>query len=94
LGKIFETLEPSDIDPIILETVYNVLINRASDFRSPIRAKAVRSLGKLAKKGFLNEKQKKQLEKLCKRVLGQDEHFEWDRAFIVRKEAKETLKYL
>ncbi len=94
LGKIFETLEPGDIDPIILETVYNVLINRASDFRSPIRAKAVRSLGKLAKKGFLNEKQKNQLEKLCKRVLGQDEHFEWDRAFIVRKEAKETLKYL
>ncbi len=94
LGKLFENLSPDDIDTIVLETVYNVLINRVSDFKSPIRAKAVRSLGKLAKGGFLNERQKEKLKKLCNRILGEDEHFEWDRAFIVRKEAKETLKYL
>ena len=94
LGKLFEILDPDDIDSILLETVYNVLLNRAADTKSPIRSKAVRSLGKLAKRNFLNDKQKTQLKKLCKRVLGEDEHFEWDRAFIVRKEAKETLKYL
>ncbi len=27
----------------------------------------------------------------CKRFLGEDEHFEWDRAYVVRKEAKEAL---
>ena len=27
-------------------------------------------------------------------ILGEDEHFEWDRAYVVRKEAKEALGYV
>ena len=29
-----------------------------------------------------------------KRILGEDEHFDWDRAYVVRKEAKEALAYV
>ncbi len=94
LGKIFENLKPGEIDNILVETIFNVLINRVADFKAPIRAKAVRSIGKIAKGGFLNDKQKEQFKVICHRLLGEDEHFDWDRAFIVRKEAKEALKYL
>jgi hypothetical protein len=94
IGKIFEVLEPSDVDDILVETVFNMLMTRIADNKGPIRAKAVRSLGKMAKGNFLSDAQKEKLKNVCLRILGKDEKFECDRAFIVRKEAKETLKYL
>ncbi len=94
LGKIFENLKPGDVDNILVETIFNVLINRIADFKAPIRAKAVRSIGKIAKGGFLSDAQKEKFRIICKRILGEDENYEWDRAFIVRKEAKEALSYL
>ncbi len=94
IGKFFEVLEKKDIEDLLIETVFNLLLTRVSDSYAPIRAKAVRSLGKMAKKGILDEKKKEQIKKICLRILGKDENFDWDKAFIVRKEAKETLKYL
>ena len=94
IGKFFEVLDAKDVEPILIETIFNLLFTRISDPYAPIRAKAVRSLGKMAKKGVLNDKQKEQVKKVCQRILGQDENFDWDKAFIVRKEAKETLKYV
>ncbi len=94
IGKFFEVLDKDDVDPILVETIFNLLLIRASDNYSPIRAKAVRSLGKMAKKGVLNDKQREIVRKLCLRILGKDENFDWDKAFIVRKEANETLNYL
>jgi HEAT repeat protein len=94
LGKVFETLKPNDVDPILIETIFNILINRVADFKAPIRAKAVRSLAKIAKSDFLSSEKKEKLKIICKRLLGEDENYEWDRAFIVRKEAKEALNYL
>ncbi len=94
LGKIFENIDKKDIDPILFETAYNILINRIGDFKAPIRAKALRSLGKLAKSDLINQKQKNQLKVICKRILGEDEKYEWDRAFIVRKEAKDILNHI
>ncbi len=94
IGKFFEILEANDVEPVLVETIFNLLVMRTSDSYAPIRAKAIRSLGKMAKKNVLNEKQKEILKKICLRVLGKDENFEWDKAFIVRKEAKEALNYL
>ena len=94
IGKFFEVLDAKDVEPILIETIFNLLFTRISDPYAPIRAKAVRSIGKMAKKGVLNDKQKDQVKKVCQRILGQDENFDWDKAFIVRKEAKETLKYV
>ncbi len=94
IGKFFEILDKNDVDEILIETIFNLLFTRIADPSAPIRAKAVRSLGKMAKKGVLNDKQKEKVKKACERILGKDENFEWDKAFIVRKEAKETLKYV
>ena len=94
IGKFFEVLDANDVEEILIETIFNLLITRISDPYAPIRAKAVRSLGKMAKKGVLNDKQKEQVKKICLRILGKDENFDWDKAFIVRKEAKETLNYV
>ena len=53
--------------------------------------KAVRSLGKLAKHGHLTARERWELAVRLRRILGQDENFEWDRAYVVRKEAQEAL---
>ena len=53
----------------------------------------MRSLGKLAKHGHLTGRERWELAAALRRILGQDEHFEWDRAYVVRKEAKEALEY-
>ncbi|MGD0309144.1 MAG: hypothetical protein ABSC02_07635 [Acidobacteriota bacterium] len=34
------------------------------------------------------------LKTICDRVLGRDEHYDWDRAYVVRREAEEALSYL
>ena len=59
-----------------------------------MHAKAVRSLGKLAKFGHLTEDQLAQFKVTVERILGHDDQFEWDRAYVVRKEAREALGYL
>lgn len=38
--------------------------------------------------------EKEALEAVCKGLLGKDESFEWDRAYGVRREAEETLRYV
>jgi hypothetical protein len=58
-----------------------------------VRAKAVRSLGKLARYGHLNGRERWELAAILRRILGKDERFEWDRAYVVRKEAQEALSY-
>ena len=54
----------------------------------------MRSLGKLARYGHLTVSECDQLMVALKRLLGEDEAFDWDRAYVVRKEAKEALQYV
>ena len=68
--------------------------NNLGDPSPGIRAKAVRSLGKLAKFGHLTSAERQKLKSTCLLILGKDENFEWDRAYVVRKEAEEALNYL
>ena len=66
----------------------------SADGSPALRAKAVRTLGKLARYGHLSPEQCEQLTVTLHRILGEDEHFEWDRAYVVRKEAREALQYV
>ncbi|MDZ7361669.1 MAG: hypothetical protein ONB46_13230 [candidate division KSB1 bacterium] len=65
-----------------------------ADENPGIRAKAVRSLVKLAQHGHLNGEERARLNVTLNRLLGNDDHFEWDRACVVRKEAQQALKYV
>jgi hypothetical protein len=69
-------------------------LKRISDESSGVRSKAVRSLGKMVKYGFADEEQKDRLNKVVNRLLGKNESYNWDIAYIVRREAQEVYDYL
>lgn len=94
LGKIAERVPVGDLDPARRTEIYEVLFRALSDAQPAVRAKAVRSLGKLARFGYLDATQEQHVRLAVLRILGRDETEEWDRAFIVRREAEETLRYL
>lgn len=94
LGKFAESIPAGQITGDVLPALVERLRLNLADGSPAIRAKAVRSLGKLAKHGHLAPEQCEQLAVTLKRVLGEDEHYEWDRAYVVRKEAREALQYV
>lgn len=93
LGKFAESIPPSDLPEELREVFVEKLRTNLADPKAVIRAKAVRSFGKLAKYGYLDESEQEKLKALCQLILGIDGNFDWDRAYIVRKEAKEALEY-
>jgi len=94
LGKIAERVPASQIGQDRRAEIYEVLFRALSDAQPAVRAKAVRSLGKLARFGYLDAAQEERVRLAVLRILGRDEAQEWDRAFIVRREAEESLRYL
>ncbi len=94
LGKLVEHLDPQNIPQKVRKRMFNSLIKNLSDRHSGVRAKAVRSIGKMAKFGFMGPKEKSASKKAVARILGLDDNFDWDRAYVVRAEAEETMKYL
>ncbi|MEN6319954.1 MAG: HEAT repeat domain-containing protein [Syntrophaceae bacterium] len=94
LGKLVEHLKPKKISPNIRGKMFRALIKNLSDNHSAVRAKAVRSIGKMAKFGFVGDKEKAVAKNSLRRILGLDEAFEWDYAYIVRAEAEDALQYM
>jgi len=93
LGKLAESIPPAELpEDTRLEIVRQLQANLA-DPNPVIRAKAIRSLGKLARYGHLNAAEREQLKATCQLILGTDDQFDWDRAYIVRKQAEEALGY-
>jgi hypothetical protein len=94
LGKFIEVVSPKDLPPEQKRQCLDCLRSNLSDPNASVRAKAMCSLGKLAKYKHLTELECKQLGEVCHHIMGTDKDGEWDRAFVVRKEAKEALQYL
>lgn len=100
LGKIAERVPPGEIGPERRTEMYELLFRALSDVQPAVRAKAVRSLGKLARFGYLDAAQEEHVRLAVLRILGRDENggrdedADWDPAFIVRREAEESLRHL
>lgn len=94
IGKLAAAIPQSDLPDDMCSSFVSSLRANLADARAGIRAKAVRSLGKLAKHGHLAAEELGKLRATLDLILGEDEHFEWDRAYIVRKEAKEAREYV
>ncbi len=94
IGKFAESIPQSDLPHEIRRGFLDKLRANLADPKAGIRAKAVRSLGKLAKHGHLTAEELTKLRATLDLILGEDEHFDWDRAYIVRKEAKEAREYV
>jgi len=63
-----------------------------TDAQPAVRAKAMRSLGKMAAAGLLNRPQRRIVEAAARAALGEGESYTWDHAYIVRREAREIRR--
>ena len=94
LGKLAESIPqgllPEDLKKLFLERLFKNL----SDQNTGVRAKAMRSLGKLAMYKHLTVPERAQVKAICQNILGTDSSGEWDRAYRIRREAQEALQYL
>ncbi len=91
LGKFVESIPPGGLAEDVRQAMLEVLLHNLGDYSPGVRAKAVRSLGKMARYGHLTGRERWELAARLRRILGLDEQFEWDRAYVVRKEAQEAL---
>jgi len=94
IGKFVESIDAIDLGEGLRRELAARLQANLADESSGIRAKAVRSLGKMARHGFLTADEKEALRAAFLRILGKDEAFAWDRAYLVRREAEEALSHL
>lgn len=90
LGKFVSSIPPQELTPDEKQAILESIQEGLSDERAGIRSKAVRSYGKLARHGHLDQEETEELKEVCRLILGSDQ-FNWDRAFIVRKEARQIL---
>jgi hypothetical protein len=94
LGKFAESIPAGSLHPDVAAAIVERVRTNLADNSPAIRAKAVRTMGKLARYGHLSSEQCGELSVTLHRILGEDEHYEWDRAYVVRKEAREALQYV
>ena len=94
LGKIIESIPPELLSQDLKQKFLECLYSNLSDPNASVRSKAIRSLGKMAKYGHFTDSECERLNTVCRRIAGTDENNDWDRAFIVRKEAEEALTNL
>ena len=93
LGKFAEVIRPGTMSDDLLAAFVEPLMLHVPNPNPAMRAKAVRSLGKLARFGHLRAEERETLRAICRSFLGTDENHTWDRAYIVRKEAQEALDH-
>ncbi len=94
LGKFVESIPPDQLSRELKRQFIECLRGNLSDPNASIRAKAIRSLGKMAQYGHLADVEREQLKAVCQHVLGTDDEGDWDRAYVVRKEAMEAMGYV
>lgn len=94
LGKIVQTVPAADLTARRRGEIFLSLCRVVGDTEPVVRAKAVRSLGKMARHEYLDLEQRGQLEKLLVGLLGRGPDDAWDHAFIVRREAEEALGHV
>ncbi|MFH1279068.1 MAG: HEAT repeat domain-containing protein [Candidatus Eisenbacteria bacterium] len=92
IGKLAESIPPGALREEVRSGLVRQLRVNLADQNAGIRAKAVRSLGKLARYGHLHGKETAEAKKTFELLLGKDENFSWDRAYLVRREAEEALE--
>jgi hypothetical protein len=94
LGRFAESVPPDQLPSEWRSQMVERLHRALADPSPGIRSKAIRSLGKMAKAGHMTAAEMQTLRAVCQRLLGTDENYDWDRAYIVRKQAEEAIQYV
>jgi HEAT repeat protein len=94
LGNFVSVIPPQDLPQDYKEQMLEVIRCNLADTSAGVRSKAIRSYGKLARFGHLTKAEMRTCKDTCELLLGVDNQYDWDRAYIVRKEAQEALDCL
>ena len=92
IGRFAAAIPAGELSLETVKAYYDILRTNLADPHKAIKAKALRSLGKLALHGHLTADQRRTMQDIALNLLGEDDEFRWDRAFVVRKEAREALE--
>lgn len=94
LGNFAEHIPPEDLREEDKQRMLDVIQENLADPSAGVRSKAIRTYGKLARYGHLTAEEKESCRETCELLLGADGQYDWDRAYIVRKEAQTALDCL
>jgi HEAT repeat protein len=93
VGRIIDSFQPGQLPHDLVSNAFERLMLRLGDFNAVVRAKAVRTIGKMAKNHYLDREQLESARGAIESLLGLD-NGESDPFFLVRREAQEALGYL
>lgn len=92
-GRLAQTLPHSAFSAELRLNMFNNTFGFLSSAQGLVRKNAARTLGKILRKGLLSTGQEKKVYNAFMTITGRDEQHNWDRAFIVRREAEDFLPY-
>ena len=93
VGRLAEKLPASAFSEELRHFIFNSCFRFLSHAQVLVRKNAARTLGKMMRRGLLSEEDEKKVYKAFLAITGRDDHHNWDRAFIVRREAEDYLPY-
>ena len=93
MGRILERSNANLIDRRLVTNLFDVCFHALAHVKPLVRKNAARSLGKMLRKGILLPDEEKRVRDAFMSITGRDEKHNWDRAFIVRKEAELYLSH-
>lgn len=93
VGRLAQNLPASAFSDELRSYIFHACFRFLSHSQGLVRKNAARTLGKLLRKGLLSDENEKKTYKAFLSITGRDEHHNWDRAFIVRREAEDFLPF-
>ncbi len=93
LGKVAEHVNPDDVPDATRRALFARLMEKTGDKSAGVRAKCLRSLGKMARYGLLTGEERQKLQDRIAVVSGERGEG-WDVAYIVRAEAYRARQWL
>lgn len=93
VGRLVQKLRPAAFSEELRSNIFDTVFSFLSNPQVLVRKNAARVLGKMLRKGLLLKENEQKLYKTFLAIAGRDEHHNWDRAFIVRREAENFLPY-
>jgi ferredoxin--NADP+ reductase len=93
LGRLIEKSNKRIINKTQLSILLTFVFSFLSNVQPLVRKNTVRTLGKMLRKGLLSALDEKKVYDIFLAITGKDELHNWDRAFIVRREAEDFMRY-
>lgn len=93
VGRLIQKLPIEAFSESDKAHLFNTVFNFLSNAEPLVRKNTARTLGKMLRKGLLSEENEKKVFKTFMKITGKDDNHNWDRAFIVRREAEFFLPY-